>query len=263
VIGAVVGRKGKIYRWGGDEFAVCLPDFATIEAQATAERIRSAVEEARPGGDIHVTTSIGVCGTDCTESKSPEEILDFADKAMYESKHGKGKNCVTAWPLSSAGPKVESTPTKRLGEQERRKLADSVVLSIKTDNGHQRNYTIQIKNHSKELEVPIKRISLWSDDQRLGEPVFRPEGANARCWDVGADRELPFNFDAGEVVAKRLWAIEGSPSMNMFHDTNLLKGHFRAKVRVEVLYEVVGIEKQYDETRMVQVDPINNAITGI
>jgi len=104
---------------------------------------------------------------------------------------------------------------------------------------------------------------LWSDDQRLGEPVFRPEGANARCWDVGADRELPFNFDAGEVVAKRLWAIEGSPSMNMFHDTNLLKGHFRAKVRVEVLYEVVGIEKQYDETRMVQVDPINNAITGI
>ena len=35
------------------------------------------------------------------------------------------------------------------------------------------------------------------------------------------------------------------------------------KVRVEVLYEVEGIEKQYDETRMVQVDPINNAITGI
>jgi hypothetical protein len=49
----------------------------------------------------------------------------------------------------------------------------------------------------------------------------------------------------------------------MFHDTNLLKGHFRSKVRVEVLYEVEGIEKQYDETRMVQVDPINNAITGI
>jgi diguanylate cyclase (GGDEF)-like protein len=258
----VVGQRGRVYRWGGDEFAICLPDFSTAEALTTAERIRSAVEQAKAGGDIEVTTSIGVCGSDRTESKSPEELFDFADKAMYQSKHS-GKNRVTAWPPSSAGPNVESTPTKRLGEQERRKLADSVVLSIKTDNGHQRNYTIRIKNHSKELAVAIKRISLWSEGQRLGDPVFRPEGENAKCWDVGADRELPFNFDAGETVAKRLWSIAGSPSMSMFHDTNLLKGHFRSKVRVEVLYEVEGIEKQYDETRMVQVDPINNAITGI
>ena len=78
---------------------------------------------------------------------------------------------------------------------------------------------------------------------------------------MAADREIPFNFDAGEVVAKRLWSIAGAPSMSAFHDTNLLKGHFRSKVCVEVLYEVVGIEKQYDETRTVQVDPINNVIT--
>jgi diguanylate cyclase (GGDEF)-like protein len=263
-IGAAVGRRGEIYRWGsGDEFIVCLPDFSTAEAVATAERIRLSVEQAKPGGDIQVTASIGVFGTDCAESKSPEEILDFADKAMYESKHGRGKNCVTAWPLSSTGTKADNTPSKRLGEQERRKLAESVVLSIKTNNGHQRNYTIQIKNHSKEFEVAIKRISLWSDGQRVGDPVFRPEGANARCWDVGADRELLINFDAGEIVAKRLWSIAGSPSMSTFHDTNLLLGHFRSKVRVEVLYDVLEIEKQYDETRTVQVDPINSVITGV
>jgi diguanylate cyclase (GGDEF)-like protein len=262
-IETVVGRKGKTYRWGGDEFAICLPDFSTAEALTTAERIRSTVEQAKAGGDIEVTTSIGVCGSDCTESKSPEEFFDFADKAMYESKHGRGRNCVTAWPLSSAGSKTENTPAKRLGERERQKLAESVVLSIKTDNGHQRNYTIQIKNHSKTLDVAIKRISLWSDGQRVGNPAFRPEGENARCWDVAADRELPINFDSGEIVAKRLWSIAGCPSIDAFHDTNLLKGHFRSKVRVEVLYEILGIEKQYEETRTVQVDPINNAITGM
>jgi diguanylate cyclase (GGDEF)-like protein len=262
-IGAVVGRRGKIYRWGsGDEFIVCLPDYSTQEAHATAERVRSAVEQAKPGGDIQVTTSIGVCGTDCTESKSPEEILDFADKAMYESKHS-GKNRVTAWPLSSAGSKTEDKPTKRLGEGERHKLAESVVLALRTDNGHQRNYTIRIKNHSKEFDIELKRISLWSDGQRVGEPAFRPEGANGNCWDVAAGRELPINFDAGEVVAKRLWLIAGAPSMTAFHDANLLLGHFRSKVRVEVLYEVLGIEKQYDEAQIVQVDPINNAITGM
>ena len=98
-LGAVIGRKGKIYRWGGDEFAVCLPDFSTAEARATSERIRCAVEHAKPGGDITVTTSIGICGTDSTDSKSAEEILHFADKAMYESK-GSGKNRVTVWPFS-------------------------------------------------------------------------------------------------------------------------------------------------------------------
>jgi diguanylate cyclase (GGDEF)-like protein len=100
-IGAVVGRKGKIYRWGGDEFAICLPDFSTTEAHATAQRIRLAVQQAKPGCEIAVTTSIGVCGNDCTEFESPEELLDFADKAMYESKRN-GKNRVTSWPLPAS-----------------------------------------------------------------------------------------------------------------------------------------------------------------
>jgi hypothetical protein len=162
----------------------------------------------------------------------------------------------------ASGSNIKDT-AKVLGQDERRKLADSVVVTLRTDTGQQRNYTVYIKNHSKEFEISIKRISLSSDGQRVGEPAFRPEGQNARCWDVAAGRDLPINFDAGEVVAKRLWLIADSPSMNAFHDTNLLLGHFRSKVRVEVLYEVLGIEKEYSETRKVQVDPINNVITGM
>jgi diguanylate cyclase (GGDEF)-like protein len=97
-IASVIGRKGKLYRWGGDEFSILLPDFSTEEAQVTAERIRSSVEQARLGGEIAVTTSIGICGTDRTESKSSEEILNLADKAMYKSKRA-GKNRTTIWPF--------------------------------------------------------------------------------------------------------------------------------------------------------------------
>jgi diguanylate cyclase (GGDEF)-like protein len=100
-IQTVVGGKGKLYRWGsGDEFAVLLPDFSTEEAQATAERIRVAVEKAKPDGEINVTTSIGVCGTDRTDSSTADEILDFADKAMYEAKR-LWKNRVTTWPFAA------------------------------------------------------------------------------------------------------------------------------------------------------------------
>jgi hypothetical protein len=73
------------------------------------------VEEAKPGGEIAVTTSIGVCGSDRANSKSADEILGFADKAMYQSKNS-GKNRVTTWPLGvDAGQSIPraAKPTKQ------------------------------------------------------------------------------------------------------------------------------------------------------
>ena len=93
-----VGQKGNLYRWGGDEFAVCLEDFSTDEAAVTAERIRRSIEDAKPGGTILVTASIGVCATDNLDPQSPEEAFNAADRAMYSSKHS-GKNRVTVWPV--------------------------------------------------------------------------------------------------------------------------------------------------------------------
>jgi diguanylate cyclase (GGDEF)-like protein len=97
-IGGALGRKGTLYRWGGDEFAISLPDFSTDEALGTAERIRRAIEEAKAGGDIPVTASVGVCASDRLQDPQAETLLESADKAMYASKKN-GKNCVTAWPI--------------------------------------------------------------------------------------------------------------------------------------------------------------------
>ena len=97
-IGGALGRKGTLYRWGGDEFAVVLPDFSTEEALVTAERIRKAIEEAKAGGDISVTASLGACANDRMKGPTAETLLDAADKAMYASKKN-GKNRVTPWPL--------------------------------------------------------------------------------------------------------------------------------------------------------------------
>jgi diguanylate cyclase (GGDEF)-like protein len=140
VIGGVLGRKGVLYRWGGDEFAVSLPDFSTDEAQATAERIRYAVEEAKPGGkDSPVTTSIGVSGSDRMTSRSAEDLLTAADKAMYRSKH-QGKNRVTSWSaveFQNADMKAEVTPHGR--------------QTAATGNGH----SINLAKHAKVRIAPI------------------------------------------------------------------------------------------------------------
>jgi diguanylate cyclase (GGDEF)-like protein len=101
VIGSALGRKGTLYRWGGDEFVVALPDFSTEEAIGTAERIRKAIEEAKAGGEVPVTASVGVCGNDRLQNATAETLLEYADKAMYTSKK-KGKNRVTPWPTDEA-----------------------------------------------------------------------------------------------------------------------------------------------------------------
>ena len=103
VIGEIVRRKGTLYRWGGDEFAVWLPNFSTDEAYSTAERIRRAIVAVNSSGDIAVTASIGVCGSDRVDNRSAEEMLDDADKAMYASKRA-GKNQVTCWPVEEVRP---------------------------------------------------------------------------------------------------------------------------------------------------------------
>jgi diguanylate cyclase (GGDEF)-like protein len=109
IIARVVGRKGRVFRWGGDEFAVILPDFTTEEAQVTAERIRVEMEKAKLGGDeVAVTTSLGVCSTDRVEDKTLDGIVKCADAALYASK-SRGRNKVSTWPVTTRQATANAT----------------------------------------------------------------------------------------------------------------------------------------------------------
>ncbi len=202
-LASIVGRKGKIYRWGGDEFAVCLPDFSTEEAQGTAERIRIEVEAAKPGGEIPVTTSIGVCGTAPGASKSAKEVLDLADKAMYKSKHA-GKNRVTAWPLEGSASTPTTKPTKQAIKAQ---LAQFLKQAREIQNGlHYSN--IDSLRQKQEWE---KRVEQYLEEnldgsyairfQTPGHPVTAyPEGINAKMaapWaEMGARMTMLNSFMA-------------------------------------------------------------------
>jgi len=81
-------------RFGGDEFAVVLPDTGREGAVSVAERIRDRVAAcqflASDGLSIHLTASIGVA-TLPDVAASAEELLRAADVAMYRVKDA-GKN---------------------------------------------------------------------------------------------------------------------------------------------------------------------------
>ena len=82
-----------VSRFGGDEFALILPDTGSDGAAAVGERIRERVAAhkflAGDGLDIHLTVSVGVA-TLPDVAASADGLIQAADEAMYWVKeHGK------------------------------------------------------------------------------------------------------------------------------------------------------------------------------
>lgn len=97
LVAETVQHKGKLYRIGGDEFAVMLLNSSKIEAGATAERIRAAIDSLRPYGTVKVTVSIGSVASHDFRRATPEALVEAADECMYIAKFT-GKNRVCCWP---------------------------------------------------------------------------------------------------------------------------------------------------------------------
>jgi diguanylate cyclase (GGDEF)-like protein len=105
-IAAVIGRTAirptdLATRYGGEEFAIIMPDTDMAAAGVVAERLRHAVVEMRialgePTDDFCVTLSVGVATyVPGQEVVGPEWLIGQADQALYAAKH-LGRNRVVS-----------------------------------------------------------------------------------------------------------------------------------------------------------------------
>jgi diguanylate cyclase (GGDEF)-like protein len=85
-----------VARYGGEEFVICLPGASNSFAVKMAERIRKKVEESTiiyKENRIKITSSFGICTLTPPHNATIEELIDGADKKLYEAKHN-GRNRV-------------------------------------------------------------------------------------------------------------------------------------------------------------------------
>ncbi len=86
-----------VCRYGGEEFAILLPETAKDQAVLYCERLRSTVEKhcfniRHTTEPVHITISVGLA-TYPEDSQEPNDLVRKADQAMYMAKQG-GRNRV-------------------------------------------------------------------------------------------------------------------------------------------------------------------------
>jgi putative nucleotidyltransferase with HDIG domain len=87
-----VRQSSVVARYGGDEFAILMPEGRVEQAEGLAERLRACIESDSYLAAHDVTASFGIA-TFPIHGPTQEEILRVADSGMYLAKHQEG-NCV-------------------------------------------------------------------------------------------------------------------------------------------------------------------------
>ena len=78
-------------RYGGEEFVIVLPDSNTETANIVAKRIRSKLKEMQiphegSKASKYVSISMGISSVRHSNSISPQELIEAADRALYKAK---------------------------------------------------------------------------------------------------------------------------------------------------------------------------------
>ena len=109
-------------RFGGEEFALLLPQTRAVDAFRIAERIRSAISGlciiapgATGGERVHVTVSIGLAALDSGGQREYAELMAAADAALYRAKSG-GRDQVQMISTTRGLHAVSSLP--RTGDED-------------------------------------------------------------------------------------------------------------------------------------------------
>lgn len=96
VIHETVRTSDYLYRYGGDEFVIILPDEGVETGKIVGERILNNVKDnkftvQKTGEEKKISVSIGVA-TFPEHASTRQDILEIADKMMYEAKNtGRGR----------------------------------------------------------------------------------------------------------------------------------------------------------------------------
>jgi len=181
-----VSNIGTVCRYGGEEFAILLPDVPLFKAAQFAELVRRTIAQKpfdlsgvkNTPATLSVQVSIGVSATDPdapNRHSSADQLIQEADKAVYAAKEN-GRNCVRvfggrregeadtqwAWPDKPSADQPSTPPTRVLIVD-----PDALAARLLLDHfsRHQNTQVIWIPTYLDAIEAI--QLSQQNDPSRL------------------------------------------------------------------------------------------------
>ncbi len=107
VIGLNIRAADSLFRYGGEEFVILLPDANADEAFAACENLRQLTESYHFPSDIQVTVSMGIAQQ--ARGESAAQWLERADAALYEAKQsGRNRVILSHLPVNADNPSADN-----------------------------------------------------------------------------------------------------------------------------------------------------------
>lgn len=89
ILKSSIRNTDQAFRYGGDEFAILLPNTPIDATNQVAERIRNRIASELESGSIQITASLGLAGWPA-DGLGPTEVIAAADAALYTAKRSGG-----------------------------------------------------------------------------------------------------------------------------------------------------------------------------
>ncbi|MBN2462720.1 MAG: diguanylate cyclase [Dehalococcoidia bacterium] len=101
LINKAIRNTDLAFRYGGDEFAIILPQSATNDALVVAERVRGRIASEMSKRDIRISASLGLASWP-SDGVATDEFINAADRALYYAKEtGGNRSCIASKMLPS------------------------------------------------------------------------------------------------------------------------------------------------------------------
>jgi diguanylate cyclase (GGDEF)-like protein len=184
-----------LVRYGGEEFAILLPETGPAEAAMVLERIRilasgQSFHSSQQHGPVQVAFSVGIAGFPASPVSSPEALVQEADKALYEAKNaGRDRVCIAALPEDGGAGVVAAGQPNDLRAFPRVPVRMSVRLLELTDFESRMSQVIAGDISAGGISISGRGMNLKKEDWALVylEDAQKPMLTRVAWTQVGPD----------------------------------------------------------------------------
>jgi len=195
VLKGAVRDADEAFRYGGDEFAILLPQTSIKDAHEVAERVRRRITSEVRTGSVSMTASLGLASWP-VDGIAISEIISAADKALYYAKQRGGNQSQAVLEILSP---LSEPPAKADFQQDRGafSIIHALAAAVDAKDHYAHDHSQRVKDYavalSRDLDLEpadIARLSvcaLLHDIGKLGvsdEILNKASKLNAEEWEM-------------------------------------------------------------------------------